>query len=156
MQEACRISVPTLHEVGCFGYFPDLIQLFVRQLHVESAEVLLKVLITIPISVRVALRGEMKAHLDFGGARDRDDVFTLAEKPCERNLARGRVVTIANLLQAVGKLENIRKVLFRVPGACANSFSLLCSSTFVGGRPCNLAPEIILVKVLWAFVPSSD
>ena len=71
-------------------------------------------------------------HGDVGRPGDGDHVRALREEPRERDLARGRAVGRANLLEAGCELEDVREVLLGVPR--------------------NLTAEIIGLKVIWSLL----
>ena len=65
------------------------------------------------------------AYRDLGSAWNGDDVLALSQEPRESDLARRRVVFFADLLQAVGQLEDVREVLFRVTRYLSAEVTLL-------------------------------
>jgi hypothetical protein len=51
-------------------------------------------------------------YLDLLRAGDRDNIFALGEKPCQCDLARRCVVFLAEFLEALHELQDIREILF--------------------------------------------
>jgi hypothetical protein len=49
-------------------------------------------------------------HLELLRPGNGDDIVSLRQEPRERNLARGRVVLLANVGQPVRDLEDIREI----------------------------------------------
>ena len=76
--------------------------------------------------------GWRRTHGHVGRPGDGDDVRALHEEPCERDLARGRAVRLADALESRSELEDVREVLFRVAR--------------------DLSPEVVFVEVLWSFL----
>ena len=54
-------------------------------------------------------------YLKPGGTGDRNDVFSLSQHPCQRDLAGGSIVFLPDPLQTVREFEDVGEVLLRVP-----------------------------------------
>ena len=86
------------------------------ELDVQRAKILVQILMSAMMSMRAAfLLIFTFSYLDITRARDRDDVWSLREKPGERNLSRRGIVLRSYLLDFLHDLEDIREVLLRVP-----------------------------------------
>jgi len=81
------------------------------------------------------MRSQYGTYRKFGGTGDRNDVLSLGQNPCQRNLSSGGIVFLADLLQAIRDLQDIGKVFLRVPW-----------DTFA---------EVALFKVIGGFLRSS-
>jgi len=51
----------------------------------------------------------------FGRTRDRNDVLSLSQNPCQRNLPSGGIIFLPDLIEAIRNLQDIGKVFLRVP-----------------------------------------
>jgi hypothetical protein len=54
-------------------------------------------------------------YLDLLRARDRDDIFSLAENPRKCDLTSCSVMSFTDAFKAICNFEDIREVLFRIP-----------------------------------------
>ena len=61
----------------------------------------------------------------LGRPRNRDDVVALSKQPRKHNLARRRIVLLADPLQVVDNLEDVREVFLRVAGYNSAEVALL-------------------------------
>ena len=62
----------------------------------------------------------MGRYLNLLRAGDRDNIFALGEKPCQCDLARCCVVFLAEFLEALYDLHDIREVLCAKPSRSVN------------------------------------
>ena len=64
----------------------------------------------------VMVRGTAGTNLELLRSRDRYNIVSLSEKPCQRNLASRRTVAHSDLFQTICKFVHIGEVFRGEPG----------------------------------------
>ena len=112
----CRVPV-SLNSVSLARDFSGFRNLGRCEFDIQSTQILFEVLkrntSTFPGGKMVETTTE--TYLDLLRARDGDDIFALGEKPRQCDLARRCVVFLAEFLEALHELHDIREVLWAKP-----------------------------------------
>ncbi len=111
---------------------PYLLHLLGRKRHLQRVQVLFQVLDDPTISITPCSLDERATYRKLCSSRDRDNIVTLRKQPRESDLPGRRAVLLADSLQAIRDLQDVREVLLRVAR--------------------HRAPEIILVEVIRPFL----
>lgn len=78
----------------------------------------------------------------------------MSQKPRESDLASRGIVLFADHFQTIGKFENVWEILMRISNLSGELGTR--SAPECGDRPIDCTPEVILVKIVWGFILTSD